>query len=438
MSVSIRALLDKKARLTAEMQTVLREAEENPDAGVLSADQAAAFSAMKIAMEQLEASLMARATMDDMERRAPGRVIGADKNFEVATRAFNISRAIAGAAGLGVDDGYEREISRELCKRRGRPVEGIMIPFAAFHRPIERRVLSPAGSGAGLVGTFLDESQYIDALRAALVIARLGARYLTGLDTQVDLPALTATATATWVADGSAVPTDTTESFGKVSLRPHTLGGIVEMTRNQLLTSTPAVQDASRNDLVQVLARGIDSAAIGGTGAPQPIGILNQAGLTVISNGTNGGPLTYANVLATAEAVEVANAPTDSLAFLGNSKVTAQAKQTLRVPYVSGGGFSGFLLDLPPNTIAQFPYLSTNLVPSNGTKGTGTGLSSLIFGDWSELLIGLWGEGVEVLVNPYGSTQFAAGSVQVRALVTADVQVRHVASFAAMTDLACP
>jgi hypothetical protein len=73
-------------------------------------------------------------------------------------------------------------------------------------------------------------------------------------------------------------------------------------------------------------------------------------------------------------------------------------------------------------------------MPSNGTKGTGTGLSSLIYGAWSEVLIGMWGDGVEVLVNPYGSTQFAAGSVQVRVLVNADVQLRHIGSFAAITD----
>ena len=45
------------------------------------------------------------------------------------------------------------------------------------------------------------------------------------------------------------------------------------------------------------------------------------------------------------------------------------------------------------------------------------GKSTLIYGDFSELLIGLW-SALDVLVNPYESTAYAKGNVMVRAMAT--------------------
>lgn len=436
MTIPLTVLIARRDKKIEEMHAAQRAANEaDPENGTMDEAAQAAFDEMKAALAKLEAAISNRAALDDSDRQTRGLQIGGGSrdDFLTVARDFNITRALAGACGLQVDDGAEREISRELQRRSGRTVEGIMIPLAALHRPVERRVLTPGGTGAGIVGVYLDETQYIDALRAALVVARLGARYLTGLDTNIDLPRLSATATASWVADGSGIPTDTTEAFNKISLRPHLLGGIVEFTRNMLITSTPAVQDAARNDLVQVLARGIDAAVLAGTGVLDPLGILNQPGLTIVSGGTNGAGVSWAGVLALMEAVQLANAPDANMGFVGNPRVRAQAMNTLRFAGVAAGTVME-----DPEKLAGYPFASTTLCPANGVKGTGTGLSTLIFGAWSEVLVGIWGEGVEILVNPYGSPQFSAGNVQVRALINADVQIRHIGSFAALTDIAAP
>ena len=49
----------------------------------------------------------------------------------------------------------------------------------------------------------------------------------------------------------------------------------------------------------------------------------------------------------------------------------------------------------------------------------------------ADLLIGMFGQ-LEILVDPY--TDFAKGTVGVRALQSIDIAVRHAESFAAMTD----
>jgi hypothetical protein len=81
------------------------------------------------------------------------------------------------------------------------------------------------------------------------------------------------------------------------------------------------------------------------------------------------------------------------------------------------------------------PAAFSNVVPSNLTKGTASGVcSALIYGDWSNLILGYWSE-LDILVNPFEATAYAKGNVQVRGMLTMDVAVRHAASFAAIQDL---
>jgi hypothetical protein len=66
-------------------------------------------------------------------------------------------------------------------------------------------------------------------------------------------------------------------------------------------------------------------------------------------------------------------------------------------------------------TVIGFPAMSTNQL-SDG----------MIFGDWSELVIGEWGV-LEVEVNPYAN--FQAGIIGVRAMYSMDVGVRRAFAF---------
>jgi hypothetical protein len=66
--------------------------------------------------------------------------------------------------------------------------------------------------------------------------------------------------------------------------------------------------------------------------------------------------------------------------------------------------------------------------------GVGTDKTALIFGKWDDMLLGYW-SAFDLLVNPYESTAYSKGNVQVRGIVTMDVAVRHIESFAAATDI---
>ncbi len=56
----------------------------------------------------------------------------------------------------------------------------------------------------------------------------------------------------------------------------------------------------------------------------------------------------------------------------------------------------------------------------------------VVFANWRDFLVGMWGV-LEILSDPYGSN-FASGSVSVRALLDIDFGVRHPESFAALSE----
>ena len=75
----------------------------------------------------------------------------------------------------------------------------------------------------------------------------------------------------------------------------------------------------------------------------------------------------------------------------------------------------------------QQPVFTSNQVPAN--IGTGSNKSALIYGQWSELVIGYW-SGVDILVNPYAESIAKKGGVFIHAFLDADVVVREPKAFA--------
>lgn len=422
--MNLRSILARREAIRTELRAIN---EAHPDA--LPAEQQARWAALEAEATALNAAEQRTALLDDMDRRASGTPIAGSKpdaRWDSEVRSFSIIRAIAGAANLpGVDAGREREISAEVARRSGRAFQGIAIPMAALSGPVEQRVFTAGGSGGNLVATNLLADQFIDKLRAALVIRRLGATLLSGLSGNVAIPKLTADATGYWVADNAAI-TASDPTIAQVTLAPKTCGAITEFSRLMLLQASPDVEQLVRNDLAAVLAQALDIAAINGSGSSnQPKGILNTSGIGSVALGTNGAALTYANVVDLMGAVQDANGETASSAFLTNPKVRRAA-----VKLVDSQG-----RPLGEDVVFQnVPRAFTTNVPSTLVKGSSSVCSALIYGDFSQLLVGLWSE-LDILVNPYESTAYSKGNVQVRAAMTVDIAVRHAESFAAIVDI---
>ena len=75
----------------------------------------------------------------------------------------------------------------------------------------------------------------------------------------------------------------------------------------------------------------------------------------------------------------------------------------------------------------------SNNIRADYTKGTSAGVcSGMAFGNWADLLIGLWG-GLDLLVDPY--TKSLSGARRVVALQDCDIKFRHPDSFSVAKDI---
>ena len=94
-------------------------------------------------------------------------------------------------------------------------------------------------------------------------------------------------------------------------------------------------------------------------------------------------------------------------------------------------GTTGYIWETD-NTMAGYGAYASTSVPGNLTKGSSSGIChAVVFGNWSDLLIGKWG-GTFILVDPY--TQATTSQVRIHCELQMDVAVRRASSFAAIKD----
>lgn len=318
---------------------------------------------------------------------------------------------------------FERECSEAASAKIGKQSRGFMVPYDVQKRDL---TVGSATGGGNLVATDLLSGSFIDILRNAMVLNTLGARMLTGLNGMIAIPKQTGAATAYWVAENGA-PTESAQTIGQVTMAPKTVGAFSDISRRLLLQSSIDVESMVQNDLATVLGLAIQQAAINGTGADnQPSGLLTLVTPGVIG-GDNGAAPTWANIIALETAISAANADVGTLGYLTNAKVRGKLKGTDKFSSVGQPVWEAG--NMPLN---GYRAAVTNAVPSNLVKGSsGAVASAILFGNFADLVIGMWG-GLDLMVDPYtGST---AGTVRVVALQDVDVAVRNVESFATMVD----
>src|SRR3546814_18005930 len=69
-------------------------------------------------------------------------------------------------------------------------------------------------------------------------------------------------------------------TFDAVTLTPHHVGGITEMSRQLIQQSAPAIEDLVRQDLSYAVAAAVDAAIIAGSGLlGAPTGIIGRSGV---------------------------------------------------------------------------------------------------------------------------------------------------------------
>lgn len=344
---------------------------------------------------------------------------------EKETRQFSILRAINALSNPSdrraqQAAAYEYEVSQAAAERLKKEARGIIIPSDILKRDL---TVGTATAGGHTVATNLLTGSFIDMLVARMVVAARATR-LTDLNGNIAIPRQTGGASAYWVAE-SGVPTESQQAFDQVALSPKTVGAFTDISRKLLIQSGIDVEQFVRMDLARTLALELDRVCIEGSGSGnEPRGILNTTGIGDVAGGTNGLAPAWSHIVNLESEVAADNADIGSLAYITNAKVRGKLKQTEKA-----SGTAQFVWD--GTELNGYPALVSNQVPSDLTKGTGTNLSAILFGNFADLLLGMWG-GLDLTVDPY--TFSTSGTVRVVVLQDVDLAVRHAESFAAMKD----
>ena len=313
---------------------------------------------------------------------------------------------------------FEFEASRAAADKAGVETRGLRVPNEVLKRD---QLVGTATAGGNLVGT--DTSGFIDRLTATSIAMQRGTT-LGGLVGDVAIPRMTGGSTAYWLAEAGAT-TESAAAFDQVSLSPKTVAGYVDISRKLSKQSSVDVESLIRNDLARSLGLAIDAAAINGGGTNEPSGILQTSGIGAVAGGTNGLAPTWANLVGLETAVSQDNALGSDMAYWSNYKVAGKLKQTQKT-----SGVGDYILD--GGEVNGYNFELSNQVPSNLVKGaSGAVCSAIIFGNFADLIIGMWG-GLDLTVDPYSES--TKGTIRVVAFQDMDVALRHAESFAAMQD----
>jgi HK97 family phage major capsid protein len=245
-----------------------------------------------------------------------------------------------------------------------------------------------------------------------------GARMLTGLSADVAIPKKATSASAAWIATEGNAASESEMTTTSVSMVPRQLAAFTDITRQLRQQSSLDAEALVRDDLAQSLALAVDLAALQGSGSSgQPTGIKNTSGINTVDFGTS--PIlvpSYAKVVDMETAVAEDNALVGNLAYIlpaamyGGLKTTEKATGTAQFVVEPGGTINGYRA----------------IVSNQCTAG------DMFFGNFSDLLVGMWGAGVDITVDPFSLS--TTGSVRIVAFQTIDVAVRNAVSFCLGND----
>lgn len=314
------------------------------------------------------------------------------------------------------NDLLEVECSRAVAKAVGidSPIPGqLFVPREVLTRDLNT---TQGSSGGYFVSTQVQS--FTGALYAASVTGRLGATRLTGLVGDAVVPRVAASATGYWLSTETEAPTESTATLDELAMTPKTVGALVELSRKLVKQASPSVENLAMADLGGVLAQAVDAGAINGTGTlGQPLGVLNTSGIGAFTGTSlDLAALTNAQVdVATSGAIVRG----DSLGYATTPAVGAVLKARQRFTGVDRALWEGAVHE---GEVEGVRAMSSTNVPT----------ASMIYGDWSQLLIGEWGV-LDIRTNPFQN--FKAGIVAIRAFWSIDTGLRHRSAFSVASSI---
>ena len=255
-----------------------------------------------------------------------------------------------------------------------------------------RAAITVTTEGEDVVPT--DLYDILEPLRAKNVLVQAGAKFLTGLVGDVQVPIMSA-GNVTW--EGETAPArDGAQTFTSVKLSPKRLTAFVDVSKQFLVQDSKSAEALIRQDIINAINSKLEETVLGAEAGT----LTRPAGIFYLKEGTLDVVDSYAEIADFEAGIEDANVTGECVYIMSN-----KAKAAYRTMQKANG--TGFVYE--NGTIDGTKVLNTSNVAGK----------NVAYGDFSNLAIGQWGA-IDLTVDPY--TKAADG--QVRLVVNAYFDAR--------------
>lgn len=296
----------------------------------------------------------------------------------------------------------------------GRVLRGLVLGGKASDAKVleeERKAMSigtdPAG-GYTVAGRLATE--WIDLLRANMVLSKAGARTVPMDANSLTLARVTGDPTISWHGENAAI-TASDATLGAVTLRAKTCVCLVKLSL-ELSQDSANIEQILEGTITRAMANAIDSAGLNGVSvdaAAAPSGIVNLADRNSVTG--IGAPTSWDFAIDGMYELLADNVPADRIGAL-----VAHPALWKKMAKLKTGITNDKTTLVMPDEVAKLPKLWTTAAPlTGGTTATG------IIADWRDLLFGVrqdisvrvlsetyLGSNLQIAVLAYARVDFAA------------------------------
>ncbi|HDX4381697.1 TPA: phage major capsid protein [Escherichia coli] len=295
-----------------------------------------------------------------------------DSKMEKTFDLNNVIRSLVDGAALGANEAEYSAMAAGAAMQRGRAARGgsVFVPAAAL------RAASEGNTKATLTAVtdekLLTES-YIEMLMPQSVLGRLGVTVLSGLNSPIAVPKMTASSVEAFgfVDENGAAPESHAE-FSNVKMAPKTFAGGNPISRQSIKTVpgiatliTDHINKSVRLKLEQLILSDKDNAR-------GPAGLVKQ----LVDGGrvTKKAAFSYKDFLKEIAALTDAGVPAQAIKFAMSGATAAELESTLK-----DNGVSGYIIE--NGKLAGYDVVTSGVIPAD----------HIVLGDFSGITIGEWG-----------------------------------------------
>lgn len=262
----------------------------------------------------------------------------------------------------------------------------------------ELRAITVTAEGEDIVPT--DIYNALEPLRSKNVLVQAGARFLTGLVGDVQVPIMSASNVG-WELETAAAQ-DGAGAFTNVKLTPHRLTAYIDISKQLLNQDAIGVENLIRTDIINAVNNKLEATILGSAAAGAGPAGMFYGQTPSLAN-------TFATIATLESTVESAN-------IMGECKyiISPSAKADLR-PLAKGA------------VVSQAIYANGEIDGTPAYSTTHISGHNFIYGDFSNLAIGQWGS-IDLVIDPY--SQAVNGCIRLVVNAYFDAKVLRPTAFA--------